>query len=197
MYCRKVLVVSLLLACCLLQIVLLLYRIRRQFRPYDHLLSITEIICAITYFQHNNLYICIYYPEHGKEAVNLPATGYLQIYAFSSIAQIPLQDAAITVTDQNNEVLAFRLTNRSGQLNEPIAIRVPDLSESQSPNPPERPYGIVNLYARSEGYELIRVEDVQIFANTITDQNLIFIPLSEFPESYNEEETFITTPQAL
>lgn len=108
-----------------------------------------------------------------------------------------MPDTAITVTDQNNEVIAFRLTNRNGQLDEPIAIRVPDLAESQSPNPPERPYAVVNLYARAEDYELIRVEDVQLFANTITDQNLEFIPLSEFPESYNEEETFITTPQAL
>lgn len=44
---------------------------------------------------------------------------------------------------------------------------------------------------------MIHVEDVQLFANTQTDQNLVFIPLSEFPESYNKEETFITTPQAL
>ena len=44
---------------------------------------------------------------------------------------------------------------------------------------------------------MIHVEDVQLFANTQTDQNLVFIPLSEFPESCNKEETFITTPQAL
>ena len=127
----------------------------------------------------------------------MPATGYLQIYAYSSIAQIPLQDAAVTITDANNQVIAFRLTNRSGQLSEPITIRVPDRSESQAPNPPEQPYGTVNLYARAEGYELIRVENIQIFADTITDQSLIFIPLSEFPESFNKEETFVTTPQAL
>lgn len=132
-----------------------------------------------------------------KEAVILSATGYLQIYAFTSNAQIPLQDAAITVTDSDNQVIAFRLTNRNGQLDAPIAIQVPDQAESEAPNPPERPYGVVNLYARAEDYELIRVENVQIFANTQTDQNLVFIPLAEFPESYNEEETFITTPQAL
>ena len=82
-------------------------------------------------------------------------------------------------------------------MDEPIAVRVPDLAESQSPNPPEQPYSTVNIYARAVDYELINVEAVQIFADTITDQNLVFIPLSEFPESYNKEETFITTPQAL
>lgn len=133
----------------------------------------------------------------GKEAVILSAIGYLQIYAYTSNAQIPIQDVAITVTDENNQVIAFRLTNRNGQLDAPIAITVPDQRESESPNPPERPYGIVNLYARAEDYELIHVEEVQIFANTKTDQYLAFIPLSEFPEGYNKEETFITTPQAL
>lgn len=151
--------------------------------------------CSVVTTQLNS---CSHILSHvRKEAVTLSATGYLQIFAFSSTAQIPLKDAAITITNQNNDLLAFRLTNRSGQLDELIAIRVPDLAESQSPNPPERPYGIVNLRARAEGYELIQVEDVQIFANTVTDQNLVFIPLSEFPESFNEEETFITTPQAL
>ena len=124
-------------------------------------------------------------------------TGYLQVYAYTSNAQIPVQDAAITITDSNNQVIAFRLTNRSGQLDEPIRINTPNRSESQSPNPPERPYGVVNIYARAEDYELIHVEDVQVFANTQTDQNLPLIPLSEFPESLNKEETFVTTPQAL
>ena len=129
--------------------------------------------------------------------VLLSATGYLQINAYSSNARIPLQDASITVTGSDDQVIAFRLTNRSGQFDSPIAIEVPDRAESQAPNPPERPYGTVNVYARAEGYEMILVEDVQIFADTMTDQNLIFIPLAEFPESYNEEEIFITTPQSL
>ena len=127
----------------------------------------------------------------------MSATGYLQVNAYSSNARIPLQDAAITVTDTQGQVIAFRLTNRNGQLDSPVEIRVPDRSESQKPDPPEQPYGTLNIYARAEDYELIRVEDVQIFAETITDQDLVFIPLSEFPESYNEAEIFITTPQAL
>lgn len=127
----------------------------------------------------------------------MPAIGYLQVSAYTSNAQIPLNGAAVTVTDDNDQVIAFRLTNRSGKFDEPISIPVPAAAESQSPNPPERPYGIVNLYARDEDYEMIRVEKIQIFADTETDQNLEFIPLAEFPESYNTEELFITTPQAL
>ena len=119
------------------------------------------------------------------------------MYAYTSNAQIPLQNVAVAITDTDNNVIAYRLTNRNGKLEQPIAITVPDLSESQTPDPDIRPYGTVNLYARLEDYELIRVENVQIFADTQTDQNLEMIPLSEFPDSWNKEETFITTPQAL
>lgn len=127
----------------------------------------------------------------------MPSIGYLQVNAYTSNAQIPIKNAAVTVTDSNDQVIAFRLTNRSGQFDQPITVPVPDAAESREPNPPERPYGIVNLYARAEDYEMIRVERIQIFAETQTDQNLEFIPLSEFPESYNTEELFITTPQSL
>lgn len=127
----------------------------------------------------------------------MPATGYLQVRAYSSYAQIPLKDVAITVTDENNDVIAMRLTNSSGLLNSPLEILVPNLSESLTPGATARPYKTVNIYARLEDYELIEVERTQVFADTVTVQNLELIPLAEFPESRNESEIFDTTPQAL
>lgn len=127
----------------------------------------------------------------------MSSIGYLQVNAYTSFAKIPLQYASIAVTDQDNQVIAFRLTNRNGQLDNPLTIEVPDRTESLFPNPPEQPYGVVNIYARAENYELIYIENIQIFAGTQTDQNLEFIPLSEYPESFNKSEIFITTPQAL
>ena len=55
----------------------------------------------------------------------------------------------------------------------------------------------VDLYARLENFEEIHVEKLQVFANTITDQNLELIPLSEFPENWNQTEIFDTPPQNL
>ncbi len=91
----------------------------------------------------------------------------------------------------------MRLTNRSGILDEPIAITVPDLSASQSPNTGVIPYAVVNLYARAENYKLINIERLQVFADTVTNQNLEMIPLSEFPQSWNQSETFNTQTQNL
>lgn len=91
----------------------------------------------------------------------------------------------------------MRLTNRNGTLDSPIEITVPDRVESQTPNTGSFPYTDVNLYARLENFETIEIENLQVFAGTLTVQNLAMIPLSEFPDSYNRTEVFNTPPQNL
>lgn len=91
----------------------------------------------------------------------------------------------------------MRLTNRSGMLDEPVSITVPDLSASQDPNTGVIPFAVVDLYARVENYEEIHVERLQVFADTVTNQNLELIPLSELPENWNQAETFYTPAQNL
>ena len=119
------------------------------------------------------------------------------MHAYTSKGRIPLRDVAITITDVSGSAVAMRLTNRSGILDEAIPITVPDLSASQNPNTGIIPYTTVDLYARVENYEEIHIERLQVFADTITDQNLEFIPLSEFPHYWNQAETFITMTQNL
>lgn len=127
----------------------------------------------------------------------MSAIGYIQVHAYTSFAQIPLQDVAITVTDTDGAAIAMRLTNRSGLLDKPIEITVPDLSASQSPNTGVIPFTTVDLYAKLEDYEEIHIERLQIFPGIITNQNLEMIPLSEFPEKWNQAEIFYTPAQNL
>ena len=127
----------------------------------------------------------------------MSATGYLQVRAYTSYAQLPLKDVAVTVTDTSGAAIAMRLTNRSGTLDAPIAIPVPDLAAGLSPNSGIIPFTSVNLYARREDYEEIIVENVQVFPNTVTDQNLAMIPLSELPQYWNQAEIFDTPAQNL
>ena len=103
---------------------------------------------------------------------------------------------AVTVTATDGTVIAMRLTDRSGKI-EPIAVPVPDLAESQSPNPGELPFARVNLFARLKDYVQIENEDLQVFAGTTTNQNLEMIPLSELPDSWGEKEIFFTPVQNL
>lgn len=126
----------------------------------------------------------------------MPSTGYIQVRAYASIARYPLEEVAIVVTGADGTALAMRLTDRNGQI-EPIAIPVPDKAESLAPDPPEIPFTSVNLYAHLQGYEQIEAENVQVFADTVTNQNLEMIPLAEFPEVFDQREVFITPPQNL
>ena len=126
----------------------------------------------------------------------MPATGYIQVRAYTSVAQYPLQNVAITITATDGTAIAMRLTDRNGRI-EPIAIPVPDLAESQTPDPPEQPFAAVNLYAHLRGYERVESENLRVFANTTTVQNLEMIPLSELPASWNQTVLFDTPPQNL
>lgn len=90
----------------------------------------------------------------------------------------------------------MRLTDRSGQI-APIAIPVPDIEAGQSPDTGLIPFTRVNLYARLTGYIQIEDEDLQVFPNTITVQNLEMIPLSELPDSWGKKEIFTTPSQNL
>lgn len=126
----------------------------------------------------------------------MSATGYIQVQAYTSYARIPLKDVAVTVTATDGTAIAMRLTDRSGQIT-PIAIPVPDKGESLSPDPAEKPFTSVNIYARRKGFEQIENEDVQVFADITTSQNLEMIPLSELPNQWDQTEIFPTPPQNL
>ncbi len=126
----------------------------------------------------------------------MPSTGYIQVNAYESFARLPLEDVAITVTSSDGTAIAMRLTNRSGQIT-PIEIPVPDRAESLTPDPSERPFALVNLYAHHRDYEQIEAENLQVFPDTTTAQDLMMVPLSELPGSWDQTMIFDTPPQNL
>lgn len=125
----------------------------------------------------------------------MPAVGYIQANAYTSRARLPVEDAAISVVDDAGRLLGLRTTNSSG-LTTPIRLEVPDKAQSQAPGN-GKPYVTVNLYARAEDYEQVLVRGVQVFADTVTMQDLQFVPLSELPGSWKQVEVFDTPPQNL
>ena len=127
----------------------------------------------------------------------MSAKGYIQVRAYTSYAQIPLEGVAISITDTDSQTVALRLTNRNGMLDTPVEITVPDFAAGQKPDTDTIPFRVVNLYARLKNYEAIEIENLQIFPDRTTTQNLEMIPLSELPDSYNKLEIFPTPPQNL
>ena len=126
----------------------------------------------------------------------MSTAGYITVRAYTSTAQFPLQNVAITVTAKDGTAIAMRLTDRNGLIS-PIEIPDPDKSESLSPDPPEQPFATVNLYARLKGYEQVESENLQVFADTTTNQNLEMIPLAEFPQNWDQNVVYFTPPQNL
>lgn len=126
----------------------------------------------------------------------MPATGYLQVRAYESYAQLPLENVAVTVTASDGTAIAMRTTDRNGRI-DPIELPVPDRSESLTPDPQERPFALINLYAHKRGYERVESENLQLFAGTTTIQNLEMVPLSELPGSWSQFVLYDTPPQNL
>ena len=90
----------------------------------------------------------------------------------------------------------MRLTDRNGLIR-PIEIPVPDKSAGLEPDTGVTAYTAVNLYARLEGYEQVENENLQVFPDTVTNQDLEMIPHSELPESWSKIGVFDTPPQNL
>ena len=103
---------------------------------------------------------------------------------------------AVTVVATDGTAIAMRVTDRNGQITA-IPVPVPDIEAGQSPDTGQQPFTRVNLYARLAGYVQIEDEDLQVFPDTTTIQNLEMIPLSELPDSWGEKEIFPTPVQNL
>lgn len=103
---------------------------------------------------------------------------------------------AVSIVSEDGTAIALRLTDRSGMI-KPVEIPVPDKADSQTPGADERPFTSVNLYARLKGFEQEEFEQVQVFADTITDQNIEMVPLSELPSAWDQTAIFTTPPQNL
>lgn len=124
------------------------------------------------------------------------AAGYIQVHAFTSNARLPLKDVTILITDQDGKNIAMRQTDRSGIIS-PVAISTPELSASLEPGADVPPFTTINLYARLSQYEQVEAKNIQVFPDTITNQELEMIPLAEFPEFWTQSEIFQTQPQNL
>ncbi len=126
----------------------------------------------------------------------MASTGYITVHAYTSFAQLPLEDVAISITAADGTAIAMRITDRNGQIR-PVSVPVPDRSAGLTPDSGEIPFTSVNLYARLKGYEQAEYENIQVFPGTTTNQNVELIPLSELPGKWNQTAVFNTPPQNL
>lgn len=128
----------------------------------------------------------------------MSASGLLSVRVYTSIAQLPIAGATVSVTEKTPEgdrLIAQRITDESGRI-PLLTIAAPDRDESLAPGA-AAPFARVDILAEEPDYERVLVEDAQIFAGVLTQQNLELIPLEEQPQVFNMTEVFPVTAQPL
>ena len=129
----------------------------------------------------------------------MASVGTIVTYVFTSGAQIPIPGATVVITQKGPNglysPLSVRVSDQSGK-NAPVEVRTPDLAVGLSPGGIQ-PFSLVDVWVETPGFEVLRVENVQIFPYTQTIQGLELIPLPEQVSPTARAEIIQTPPQSL
>ena len=121
----------------------------------------------------------------------MASIGTIVTRVYTSRAQLPVPGATVAVTQRagggRHTLLALRVT---------IRVATPEPSASESPGT-ESPFAVCDIWVEVPGYEMLLVENVQVFPNTETLQELELIPLPEQTSSSTRGEIVDIPPQDL
>lgn len=108
------------------------------------------------------------------------ADGYVVTHVYTANAMVPIEGAAVAITIQEGDLenlISLQMTNRDGRT-PPVAILAPDIDISQAPSD-RKAFSTCNIRVEKPEYYTVFIEDVQVFANTTSLQNVQLIPLPE------------------
>ncbi len=107
-------------------------------------------------------------------------SGTLLTRVFTSRGELPVEDAAVSIVqhglDGRQQLLNIQTSDRSGNTL-PTIIETPDAQSSQTPGH-QTPFSLCDIWVECTGYQLLLVQNVQIFPDIITIQDLPLIPLA-------------------
>ena len=82
--------------------------------------------------------------------------GYLQVDVVNEENNFPIQDAVVTVQEEDGRVLEELATDNSGQT-ESVELDTPPLALSLESENTVRPYSVYNLHISAPGYEAVDI----------------------------------------
>ena len=127
-------------------------------------------------------------------------TGTLTVRVFTSRAQLPVEGATVAVTQRGrngkHRVLSVQQTDRDGATR-PITIPTPEVGGSTAPNGGTVPFARCDIWVEHEGYELMVIEDVQIFPGEVSMQQVELEPLVRGEGWTQETQVRPIPPQTL
>ena len=124
------------------------------------------------------------------DATLFTKAGFLRINVTSSLGQIPVKDAtvSITYTGEPGRVLE-ELTTDESVLTDTIELPAPDISYSLDPESEVQPYSEFTITVTASGYETVIVSGSEILAESLSTQPIRMNPL-DATEEY-EKRVFI------
>ncbi len=117
--------------------------------------------------------------------------GYLQIEVTTANGAVPVNDAAVIVTERINgmdSLIGMAVTNADGAT-PVIPLAAPPRSLSGAPEPTERPFSEYNISVYKKGFYSVPQLTVPIFDTIKSIQPVSLIPLAEFELSGTETPT--------
>ena len=123
------------------------------------------------------------------------STGRIVVEVQTARGSFPVPEAAVIIyrrENGENQVVSFQLTDRSGKTPE-ITVPAPPKSDAQSPSP-DLPFADYNISVRHPMYYTAITDNVQVFGDELTIQNVELIPLPEFVNETDITKT-ITIPR--
>lgn len=124
--------------------------------------------------------------------------GSIQVRAFTSRAEIPLEGATVSITidGDNSAVLGgVRVTNRDGLIDKVVVDTPPSVNSTEPFQ--GRGFAIFNIRVEHENYYTVLVRDAQVFPNITTIQNVEMIPLPENAPQNERLKTIVVPAQNL
>ena len=125
-------------------------------------------------------------------------SGTLLVRVFLSDAQIPIPGAIVVISRPESsgkqKLLSIQLTDQSG-VTPPVVLNAPDPASSLTPGNNGSAYSNYTLVVEHPDYQLAVFDNLQVFPNVETIQDVPLIPLS--PNGRVEDNTVTVTPQPL
>ena len=111
----------------------------------------------------------------------METSGTLVTRVFTGRGELPIAGATISIVRRDAggqmDLLSVQISDPSGDAS-PVVIQTPHLDLSQSPGTVS-PFAVVDVWVDRQGFELLVVEDVQIFPGVTSVQDLPLVPMPE------------------
>ncbi len=110
-----------------------------------------------------------------------PSYGTLLTRVYTSRGQLPIENAAVSIIQHGKDgaghLINVQTSDESGNT-QPTTLETPALQNSLSSGQ-DSPFSLCDVWAEHPGYQLLLVQNIQIFPGITSIQDLPMIPLAE------------------